>query len=152
MRAVQSSPKSNSLASNTAPRIRGLLPIALAVLAAAFSFTPTAVHADTPVKGFFTDEEGAPPADVKVQVTPTTAAQADVAVDAKANVAIEGDEFDVDTDPTALTDFREPLADYGAWTDDATYGTVWYPNTTVVGADFAPYQTSGHWELDVNND
>lgn len=153
MCAVKSSPESNSLASKAVSRSRRILPLALAVLAAAFSFTPTAVHADTPVKGFFTDEE-APPADAKVQVTATAApqVQAQVDVDTSANVAIEGDEYDVDTDPTALTDFREPLADYGTWSDDATYGTVWFPNTVVVGADFAPYQTSGHWELDVNND
>jgi len=151
MRPFKSSPKPNSLASKAAPRGRSLLTITLAVLAAAFSFTPTAVHADTPVKGFFTDEEPQE-AEAKVEVTATTAARVDVAADVSANVAIEGDEFDVDTDPSALSDFREPLADYGSWTDDATYGTVWFPNTTVVGADFAPYQTAGHWELDVNDE
>ncbi len=152
MHPFKSSPKSKSLASKATPRGRSLFTITLAVIAAAFSFTPTAVHADTPVKGFFSDEEGAQPADVKIEVTATTATRVDANVDASANVAIEGDEFDVDTDPSALSDFREPLADYGSWTDDATYGTVWFPNTTVVGADFAPYQTSGHWELDVNDD
>jgi hypothetical protein len=156
MRVDKSSPKPNSLAPNAASRGRGFLPIALAVLASAFSFTPTAVHADTPVKGFFTDEEEAPAADAKVAVTATAApqvqAQVNVAADANAAVAVEGDEYDVDTDPSALTDFREPLADYGSWSDDETYGTVWYPDTTIVGTDFAPYQTSGHWELDVNND
>jgi hypothetical protein len=56
------------------------------------------------------------------------------------------DEY-ADTDPSALTDFREPLAPYGVWVTDATYGTVWVPNATVVGADFAPYQTAGHWAM-----
>lgn len=160
MRVVKSSSEPKTLASNSAPRGRGLLSIALAVLATAFSFTPTAVHADTPVKGFFTDEEAAPPAEAKVTVTATTPVQAraqvdvdaDADADASVNVAVEGDEYDVDTDPSALTDFREPLADYGTWSDDTTYGTVWYPNSTVVGSDFAPYQTAGHWELDANND
>lgn len=158
MSAVKSSFEPKNPGSTAASRGRGVLSLALAVLAAAFSFTPTAVHADTPVKGFFTDEEAAPPADAKVTVTATTAtpAQARVDVDADAeaqvDVAVEGDEYDVDTDPSALSDFREPLADYGSWSDDATYGTVWYPNSTVVGSDFAPYQTAGHWELDANND
>jgi hypothetical protein len=157
MRVVESSPKSNSPASKPASRGRGLLSIALAVLASAFSFTPTAVHADTPVKGFFTDEEQAPEAKPQLppaqpQATATASVSAQAGADASVNVAVEGDEFDLDTDPSALSDFREPLEDYGTWTDDTTYGTVWYPDTTVVGSDFAPYQTSGHWELDANDD
>jgi hypothetical protein len=50
-----------------------------------------------------------------------------------------------DTDPSALTDFREPLAPYGNWVNDPTYGTIWVPDSTQVGPDFAPYQTSGRW-------
>ena len=53
-----------------------------------------------------------------------------------------------DTDPAALTDFHEALSPYGAWEDDATYGTVWVPAAERVGAGFAPYKTAGHWELD----
>ena len=52
-----------------------------------------------------------------------------------------------DTDPAALSDFREPLAPYGSWVDDGTYGTVWVPSSTVVGADFTPYVSDGHWGL-----
>jgi hypothetical protein len=63
----------------------------------------------------------------------------------------EADDY-ADTDPSALSDFREPLDPYGNWVEDANYGTVWVPNATVVGADFAPYQTSGHWALDDNED
>jgi hypothetical protein len=33
--------------------------------------------------------------------------------------------------------------------NDPSYGLIWVPNSTVVGAHFAPYVTSGHWELDV---
>ena len=29
--------------------------------------------------------------------------------------------------------------------DDGTYGTVWVPSETVVGGDFAPYVSAGHW-------
>lgn len=50
-----------------------------------------------------------------------------------------------DTDPRALTDFRAPLEPYGTWVDDGTYGTVWVPRAEVVGSDFAPYVSSGHW-------
>jgi hypothetical protein len=53
-----------------------------------------------------------------------------------------------DTDPAALTEFREPLAPYGTWVDDPTHGTVWVPHTEVVGNDFVPYQTAGHWTYD----
>ena len=53
-----------------------------------------------------------------------------------------------DTDPAALTDFKPALEPYGTWADDATYGTVWTPSPTVVGSDFAPYVTAGHWAYD----
>jgi len=53
-----------------------------------------------------------------------------------------------DTDPAALTEFREPLAPYGTWVEDANHGTVWVPHTEVVGNDFVPYQTAGHWTYD----
>jgi hypothetical protein len=52
-----------------------------------------------------------------------------------------------DMDPSALTDFRDALTPYGTWDDDPTYGTVWLPSSVVVGADFAPYVTNGHWGL-----
>jgi hypothetical protein len=54
----------------------------------------------------------------------------------------------VDTDPSALTDFREPLSPYGTWVDDGNYGTVWMPRAEVVGANFQPYVSSGHWTYD----
>ncbi len=52
-----------------------------------------------------------------------------------------------DTDPAALTDFNAELAPNGTWRDDATYGRVWIPHRSVVGPDFAPYVTSGHWAV-----
>ncbi len=57
------------------------------------------------------------------------------------------DEY-ADTDPSALTDFRSTLDPYGSWQDDATYGTVWVPSSTVVGEDFTPYVSAGHWVYD----
>jgi hypothetical protein len=53
-----------------------------------------------------------------------------------------------DNDPSALTDFRQTLAPYGAWSDDPTYGTTWTPSPGVVGPDFTPYVTAGHWVYD----
>jgi hypothetical protein len=85
--------------------------------------------------------------DVDAASTPQPAA----ATPQSAPAGPDADEY-ADTDPSALSDFREPLAPYGSWVDDATYGTVWVPSATVVGADFAPYQTAGHWELDASDD
>ncbi len=53
-----------------------------------------------------------------------------------------------ETDPSALTEFRSTLDPYGAWVDDDTYGTVWVPAAHVVGPDFTPYVTAGHWSYD----
>lgn len=57
-----------------------------------------------------------------------------------------------DTDPTAVTIYNAELQPYGVWVTDGRWGTVWVPNSTVVGADFAPYQTSGHWELTADDE
>jgi uncharacterized protein DUF6600 len=53
-----------------------------------------------------------------------------------------------DDDPAALSDFHSTLDANGAWADDTTYGTIWVPSTSVVGADFQPYVTAGHWVYD----
>jgi hypothetical protein len=55
-----------------------------------------------------------------------------------------------DTDPSALSDFRAPLDPYGTWTDDPNYGTVWVPSPSVVGPDFTPYVSAGHWAYDTD--
>jgi len=57
-----------------------------------------------------------------------------------------------DADPSALTTFRPALDPYGAWVSDSSYGTVWVPNREVVGADFAPYVSRGHWALTADDD
>src|SRR5580658_3367531 len=59
----------------------------------------------------------------------------------------DGDQY-ADTDPSALTDFRSTLDPYGSWTDDPTYGTAWVPSQSVVGSDFTPYASAGHWTYD----
>lgn len=55
---------------------------------------------------------------------------------------------DEDRDPRALTAWNQELAPYGAWVDDPTYGRVWIPSADVVGTNFSPYVTAGHWALD----
>ena len=37
------------------------------------------------------------------------------------------------------------LAPHGTWVEEEGYGRVWRPDTTVVGADFTPYETCGSW-------
>ena len=56
-----------------------------------------------------------------------------------------------DRDPRALTAWNAYVDPYGTWRDDPRYGRVWVPSPGVVGADFAPYSTGGHWSLDDNN-
>ena len=75
----------------------------------------------------------------------------EVAAERARRQAPGADAFD-DTDPSALTDFKPALDPYGTWVEDATYGTVWVPASTAVGADFAPYVTNGHWSVDQNDD
>jgi hypothetical protein len=53
-----------------------------------------------------------------------------------------------DSDPSALTDFRTTLDPYGTWVEDPQYGTIWVPSTSVVGSDFTPYVSAGHWVYD----
>ena len=128
-------PSSNGLVSRPAPRVRWIAHVAAlagALLSTACTFGVGAVaHAET---------GGASP--------PGYTGEAD----ADAQVVDPATDTYADTDPSALTDFREPLAPYGSWVEDSTYGTVWVPSNGVVGADFAPYQSAGHWALDGNDD
>jgi hypothetical protein len=105
-------------------------------------------------------DEAPPPATPAAQVDPAAAAAAaettadPAAVDPSGKYAsqeydlgTDPDSYD-DADPSALTDFRQTLAPYGAWSDDSTYGTVWTPSPAAVGADFTPYVSAGHWVYD----
>ncbi|MCL2777943.1 MAG: hypothetical protein FWD73_08060 [Polyangiaceae bacterium] len=62
-------------------------------------------------------------------------------------IGVSADEY-ADTDPSALTDFRSALEGHGEWVEDPTYGTVWVPAQSEVGADFEPYVTDGQWAYD----
>ena len=57
------------------------------------------------------------------------------------------DSYDDGYDPQAYAQFQDDLAPYGNWVDDGTYGRVWVPESTLVGADFTPYYSGGHWVL-----
>jgi hypothetical protein len=49
--------------------------------------------------------------------------------------------------PDAYGDFEQALAPYGSWVNDADYGEIWIPAVAIVGADFLPYYSNGHWVL-----
>jgi hypothetical protein len=55
--------------------------------------------------------------------------------------------YDDGYDAQAYTQFQTALAPYGGWDYDSSYGYVWSPNVSVVGAGFSPYATCGHWAL-----
>ena len=54
-------------------------------------------------------------------------------------------QYDDGYDPNAYQQFESQLSPYGSWQDVPTYGRVWVPSTSVVGDDFEPYATGGHW-------
>ncbi len=90
-----------------------------------------------------------PTAQVDVQAgDPNAQAQVDPNAQAVDPNAAQGDPND--QDPSAINDFRDALAPYGQWMDDPNYGTIWMPNPGVVGGDFTPYQTAGHWVYDTD--
>ena len=127
--------------------------------------TAGAEYPQQPV-GYDQPEQSAASSNVQsIQATPSPASAAEVDQRAAAERAQSAQSFDGseitpqqgdvaigtdaetygDTDPSALSDFRPALDPYGTWNDDPTYGTVWTPSPTVVGSDFAPYVTAGHW-------
>lgn len=61
-----------------------------------------------------------------------------------------GSEVD-DKDPRALDQWHSDLDPYGSWGDDPKYGHVWVPDRGVVGENFSPYVTAGHWALDADD-
>jgi hypothetical protein len=59
----------------------------------------------------------------------------------------EQQQYDDGSDPNAYQQFESQLAPYGSWEDVPSYGQVWMPSTNVVGADFSPYATGGHFVM-----
>jgi len=86
----------------------------------------------------------APPSDPNAANPPTASASSEPPSPSEYDYA-------ADTDPAALNDFRDALSPYGTWEEDTTYGVVWLPSSTVVGVDFAPYVSHGHWGLGTSN-
>ena len=128
------------------------------MLALSLAVLPAAAHAQSLPKGYASDEQPSTPAPAKTTSAPTAPAPEmkgavtdGAAATATTEISTSTDEW-ADTDPSALTDFREPLQGYGTWVADDTYGTVWVPDTGVVGADFAPYQSGGYWTLTDDGD
>ncbi|WP_437337312.1 DUF6600 domain-containing protein [Sorangium sp. So ce394] len=118
-------------------RLAGALPLLAALVAA-----PSSAAAQGLPQGYTTDEPSAAGETAASRPAETQPVQAEVGVSAEIAV----DDYE-DTDPSALVEFQEPLAAYGTWIDDASYGRVWVPSAVVVGPGFAPYQTAGRWEL-----
>ncbi|MCU1280435.1 MAG: hypothetical protein JWM53_3981 [bacterium] len=56
-------------------------------------------------------------------------------------------QYDDGYDPNAYQQFESQLAPYGAWQDVPSYGRVWMPSASVVGYDFTPYASGGHWVM-----
>ncbi|MEO8177490.1 MAG: DUF6600 domain-containing protein [Deltaproteobacteria bacterium] len=54
---------------------------------------------------------------------------------------------DVQAQQRAVEEFSPRLEPYGRWLDDPRYGRIWVPSRSVVGTEFVPYSTGGHWEL-----
>ncbi len=55
--------------------------------------------------------------------------------------------YDDGYDAQAYTQFQTALAPYGGWDYDSSYGYVWSPSASIVGAGFSPYATGGHLAL-----
>jgi hypothetical protein len=105
--------------------------------------------AQAPASGGAYAEAVAPPAEPAPAPAPPGEAAGDDVSYASGEYALgEDPDSYADNDPSALTDFRQPLEPYGSWVDDRQYGTVWVPSRDVVGPDFVPYSTAGHWTYD----
>jgi hypothetical protein len=146
MHPVTTSRSSGSHGSFKAASFLRRLPRTFAVLIAVIAAPGLALAegADGLPKGYASDELPALPA--SSGAWGAQGAEMQKVQDVGVQVEVEADAY-VDTDPSALSDFRDPLTPYGTWVEDSTYGTVWVPSAVVVGADFAPYQTAGRWAM-----
>src|SRR5882724_10198353 len=116
--------------------------LARSLLVAVLQAVASPAFADAP--------EGSGPA-APSQVQPAAPRDQEPSTDPQGAPAAEppadGYDVDTDTDPSALTDFRQALDGHGTWEEDPTYGLVWVPDAREVGQDFAPYASGGHWGL-----
>jgi hypothetical protein len=97
------------------------------------------------------DARGAPPGEPDYSPPPPDFQPAPAAPP-PADDAVSGDTGD-DSDrdgaaqQRAVQEFSPQLEPYGRWVEDPWYGRVWVPSRSVVGGEFVPYSTGGHWEL-----
>jgi len=102
------------------------------------------IHGDGPYDPPPADFQSAPPS-----------VQRDRSGDEVAESDEAADEDDIDDGPSqerAVREFSPHLAAYGQWVDDPHYGRVWVPARSVVGVEFRPYVTGGHWELTASDE
>jgi hypothetical protein len=111
--------------------------------------TSTVAHAQA--EGYYPEEIRADPygsyGEQQAQSQPQPYDGADPRVAQQVSDDSVADGYDDGYDPEAYQQFEEPLAQAGAWTDDASYGRIWIPSPMVVGENFTPYYTAGHWVL-----
>jgi hypothetical protein len=89
-------------------------------------------------------QASAPVEDNYAQYNAAATTDGTAAPNADGQPAIDPNQAD-ETDPSALQTFQPVLSPYGTWVEDPTYGTVWVPYESEVGANFSPYLTAGHW-------
>jgi hypothetical protein len=78
---------------------------------------------------------------------PTAESNPDCVDDGEGGCLLEEEIVEQEIDTEAYSDFNQTMAPYGTWTDTTDYGQVWFPSTSVVGSDFMPYSTGGHWVM-----
>jgi len=81
-----------------------------------------------------------PPPDFRSDPPAAASDESETTVDAE-------DVEDAASQQQAVTEFSPRLAPYGYWVEDSYYGRVWVPHRGVVGPDFRPYVSGGHWAL-----
>jgi hypothetical protein len=149
--------------SGVTPARRALVGIVVAAVVAALA--PARAQAQSADDGWFDDGSGAqPPAQGAASTPAAPAAPGAPSQPSQPGALAPSPLLDnrqapqapvasaEDQDPRALTAWNSYVDPYGAWVEDPRYGRVWVPNSSVVGSDFAPYSTGGHWSLDENDE
>ena len=130
-----------------ARRALGMLAALAALASPGFAFAETGGPLP---QGYTGDVNAAPPTAPAAQQAAYPADEPQAQAPQQPAAQDQGDQASddyADDDPSALTDFQQPLAGHGDWVQDLTYGTVWVPSSAEVGADFAPYQSAGQWAM-----
>ncbi|HTV24454.1 MAG TPA: DUF6600 domain-containing protein [Polyangiaceae bacterium] len=91
-----------------------------------------------------------PPADFRSEPAAPTPTGPEAIADDERDADEEADT--AESQQQAVREFSPHLASYGYWVDDPFYGRVWVPSRGVVGGDFRPYVSGGHWELTSGDD